>query len=400
MDAAVARWRELTSDPGAQFDAEITIDVTALAPLVTWGTRPDMVRAGHRPRARSRRPRRSEGDARRDGTRARLHGADAGHADRDRADRSRLHRLVHQRAASRICAPPRGVARRPSRSTAACARWSCRARSRSRPTPSAKASIAIFADAGFEWREPGCSMCLGMNDDVLRRGERCASTSNRNFEGRQGRGGRTHLVSPAMAAAAAIEGRFTDVRRWDTADGRSREPFRAHRGRVRAARAATTSTPIRSSRSSSSSASSDRASARSCFTTGANGGDRPSFVLNQPTVCRRVASWSPAPNFGCGSSREHAAWALLDAGFRVVIAPSFADIFRNNAIGNGMLPVALPEAAVEDDSRPRANADRRYALEVDLERCEVRDAFGLQRALHDRRAPRGSACSKARTKST
>ncbi|HWI19813.1 MAG TPA: aconitase family protein, partial [Vicinamibacterales bacterium] len=73
----------------------------------------------------------------------------------------------------------------------------------------------IFSEAGFEWREPGCSMCLGMNDDTLGEGERCASTSNRNFEGRQGRGGRTHLVSPAMAAAAAIEGRFTDVRQWE-----------------------------------------------------------------------------------------------------------------------------------------------------------------------------------------
>jgi 3-isopropylmalate/(R)-2-methylmalate dehydratase large subunit len=73
----------------------------------------------------------------------------------------------------------------------------------------------VFADAGFEWREPGCSMCLGMNDDVLGEGERCASTSNRNFEGRQGKGGRTHLVSPAMAAAAAIQGHFTDVREWE-----------------------------------------------------------------------------------------------------------------------------------------------------------------------------------------
>jgi 3-isopropylmalate/(R)-2-methylmalate dehydratase large subunit len=72
----------------------------------------------------------------------------------------------------------------------------------------------IFLDAGFEWRESGCSMCLGMNPDILQPGERCASTSNRNFEGRQGRGGRTHLVSPAMAAAAAIKGKFTDVREW------------------------------------------------------------------------------------------------------------------------------------------------------------------------------------------
>src|SRR5690606_13163411 len=73
----------------------------------------------------------------------------------------------------------------------------------------------IFREAGFEWREAGCSMCLGINDDVLAPGERCASTSNRNFEGRQGRGGRTHLVSPAMAAAAAGAGHFVDVREWD-----------------------------------------------------------------------------------------------------------------------------------------------------------------------------------------
>ncbi len=73
----------------------------------------------------------------------------------------------------------------------------------------------VFREAGFEWREPGCSMCLGMNPDILEPGERCASTSNRNFEGRQGRGGRTHLVSPAMAAAAAIAGHFTDVRNWE-----------------------------------------------------------------------------------------------------------------------------------------------------------------------------------------
>jgi 3-isopropylmalate/(R)-2-methylmalate dehydratase large subunit len=76
----------------------------------------------------------------------------------------------------------------------------------------------IFQDAGFEWRESGCSMCLGMNPDILQPGERCASTSNRNFEGRQGRGGRTHLVSPMMAAAAAIAGHFTDIRNWKFQD--------------------------------------------------------------------------------------------------------------------------------------------------------------------------------------
>jgi 3-isopropylmalate/(R)-2-methylmalate dehydratase large subunit len=74
----------------------------------------------------------------------------------------------------------------------------------------------VFTDAGFEWREAGCSMCLGMNPDILQPGERCASTSNRNFEGRQGKGGRTHLVSPQMAAAAAIAGHFVDIRDWKT----------------------------------------------------------------------------------------------------------------------------------------------------------------------------------------
>lgn len=102
----------------------------------------------------------------------------------------------------------------------------------------------------------------------------------------------------------------------------------------------------------------------------------PAFVLNQPKY-KGASVLASGVNFGCGSSREHAAWALLDAGFIVVIAPSFADIFRNNAIGNGMLPVALPEAAVEA-ILTRAEQEPTYEVEVDLERCEVRDRFGLQ----------------------
>lgn len=102
----------------------------------------------------------------------------------------------------------------------------------------------------------------------------------------------------------------------------------------------------------------------------------PSFVLNQPKYAN-ASVLVAGVNFGCGSSREHAAWALLDAGFRIVIAPSFADIFSNNAIGNGMLPVSLPEVAVETImSRAEQQAD--YAIEVDLEHGEVRDAFGLK----------------------
>lgn len=101
----------------------------------------------------------------------------------------------------------------------------------------------------------------------------------------------------------------------------------------------------------------------------------PSFVLKQPKY-QGASVLVAGVNFGCGSSREHAAWALLDAGFRVVIAPSFADIFRNNAIGNGMLPVALPEAAVEL-ILSRAEQEEGYAIEVDVENCQVRDKFCL-----------------------
>ena len=101
----------------------------------------------------------------------------------------------------------------------------------------------------------------------------------------------------------------------------------------------------------------------------------PTFVLNDPAYAG-ASILTAGVNFGCGSSREHAAWALMDAGFRVVIAPSFADIFRNNAIGNGMLPVALPEAAVELILN-RAEREKDYTVEVDLERRQVRDRFGL-----------------------
>ena len=105
----------------------------------------------------------------------------------------------------------------------------------------------------------------------------------------------------------------------------------------------------------------------------------PAFVLNQPRY-HGASVLAAGVNFGCGSSREHAAWALLDAGFRVVIAPSFADIFHNNAVGNGVLPVALPEAAVAVIA-DRAEREDNYSIDVDLQRCEVRDRFGLNESF-------------------
>ncbi|MGE0814498.1 MAG: 3-isopropylmalate dehydratase large subunit [Vicinamibacterales bacterium] len=209
-DAAARRWRGLTSDEGARFDREVEIDAAAVAPLVTWGTRPDMVvpisGTVPDPSALTGASRTSHEQALAymdltPGTRV-----DDIPVDRVFIGSCTNARLEDLREAARVA---RGHHVSPA----------VRALVVPGSQPVKRAAEAeglheTFVAAGFEWREPGCSMCLGMNDDVLEPGQRCASTSNRNFEGRQGRGGRTHLVSPAMAAAAAIRGRFTDVRDW------------------------------------------------------------------------------------------------------------------------------------------------------------------------------------------
>jgi 3-isopropylmalate/(R)-2-methylmalate dehydratase large subunit len=210
-ERAVAHWRTLRSNPEAKFDRALTLDAATIAPQVTWGTSPEMVTTieGRVPDPdKEKDPQRREGieraliymgltpntaisDIRIDKvfigscTNSRIEDLRAAAAvvkGRRKADNVMLAMVVPGSGPVKAQAEREGLDR-------------------------------IFTAAGFEWREPGCSMCLAMNDDRLEPGERCASTSNRNFEGRQGTGGRTHLVSPAMAAAAGIAGHFVDVRR-------------------------------------------------------------------------------------------------------------------------------------------------------------------------------------------
>ena len=212
LEQAIERWRELRTEEGASFDREIVIDAAAISPQVTWGTNPGMVRS-----VTDRVPSPEEFDtpADREATERALAYMAPAARNADRADRASTacSSAPAPTRGSAICAPPREVVagrkvrrerQRDGRSRLPAGQGAGRGRGPGR----------VFREAGFDWRVAGCSMCLGMNPDILAPGERCASTSNRNFEGRQGRGGRTHLVSPQMAAAAAIEGRFVDIRDW------------------------------------------------------------------------------------------------------------------------------------------------------------------------------------------
>jgi 3-isopropylmalate/(R)-2-methylmalate dehydratase large subunit len=208
-DAAVEEWRQLSTDPDARFDRTVEIDAAVVAPFVTWGTTPaqSIPVTGRVPH-----PADAPDDATAEQWRRALEyqGLDGGVAITDvTIDRVFLGSCTNGRISDLRAAA--GVIR--GRSVAPGVRAMVVPGSGLvKEAAEAEGIDRLFVEAGFEWREPGCSMCVGMNPDVLGPGERCASTSNRNFEGRQGHGGRTHLVSPEMAAAAAISGRFVDVR--------------------------------------------------------------------------------------------------------------------------------------------------------------------------------------------
>jgi 3-isopropylmalate/(R)-2-methylmalate dehydratase large subunit len=217
FEEVVDYWKTLTSDPGAKYDASITLNAEALAPMVTWGTNPGMVTE-----VTSRVP-----------DPAAFHDP----VDQKAAESALVYMGLHPGTAiedislDRVFIGSCTNARIEDLRAAAKVVWGrhvAKSLKQALVVPGSRKVKAeaekegldrIFRDAGFEWRDAGCSMCIAMNDDVLPSGERSASTSNRNFEGRQGKGGRTHLVSPIMAAAAAIEGHFVDIRKWKNVDG-------------------------------------------------------------------------------------------------------------------------------------------------------------------------------------
>ncbi len=212
FDRAVAAWKQLCSDPGAKFDTVVELKAEEIVPQVTWGTNPGMVTNvnGVVPDPSSMpMPEQREATERalaymdlKAGTPIadiKIDRVFIGSCTNARIEDLRIaaHVAKGKKVAASVQAmvvPGSGLVKKQAEE---------------------EGLDTIFKEAGFEWREPGCSMCLAMNADVLKPGERCASTSNRNFEGRQGKGGRTHLVSPAMAAAAAIAGHFVDIRTWN-----------------------------------------------------------------------------------------------------------------------------------------------------------------------------------------
>lgn len=382
-EQAVAYWRTLPSDAGAKYDTEVTINAADIAPQVTWGTSPQDVRpitaavpdpaAEPDPSRRAAIERSLEYMGLRAGQPLSEVAVDKvfiGSCTNGRIEDLRAvaevarGRKVADSVAHALIVPGSGIVKKQAE---------------------AEGLHEVFTAAGFDWREPGCSMCLAMNEDKLAPGERCASTSNRNFEGRQGRGGRTHLVSPAMAAAAAIAGRLTDVRALGGSRGlhtRARplssaaapaaagamQPFVRMSGVLAPLPIANVDTDMII----------PKQFLKTIKRTGLgknlfdemrytpDGQEIPSFVLNQPAY-RAATILVSRENFGCGSSREHAPWALLDFGIRAVIAPSFADIFFNNCFKNGILPIVLPKVrarprpAPPARARPRARATRDVA---------------------------------------
>lgn len=419
---AVAHWNSLRSDDGAKYDTDVRIDAKDVAPTISWGTSPQDVVSitGVVPSPSDF----ADSDKKAACERALEYmGLTAGTPMQDiELDKVFIgsctnSRIEDLRAASRIV-DGKKIASNLKRAMIV-------------PGSGLVKKMAekegldkIFIDAGFEWREAGCSMCLGMNPDILSPQERCASTSNRNFEGRQGAGGRTHLMSPVMAAAAALVGKLADVRK--IANGEHVSPSKASpkvdledpyvdsdnlvsdqalddlldepEDSNKTGAPAPPGSMVKFSQLKGIVAPMERANVdtdaiipkqflktikRSGLGSAlfhpwrydaTSGQENPDFVLNKEPYRHAKILVVTGRNFGCGSSREHAPWALLDFGITCVIAPSYADIFYNNTFKNGMLPLILDDQAALKAIAAEAHAGRE--IEVDLPAQEIKDAQG------------------------
>ncbi|KAI9574951.1 aconitase family-domain-containing protein [Boletus coccyginus] len=420
-ERAVAYWRTLKSDDDAKFDIELKVNAADIPPTVTWGTSPqDVVPiTGSIPD-----PATMTDPAKRASAERAL--AYMGLQPNTRVENIALDkvfigsctnsRIEDLRSAARVVLAAGPAAKVSPNVQAMVVPGSGLVKQHAE----AEGLDAIFKRAGFDWREAGCSMCLGMNPDQLAPGERCASTSNRNFEGRQGAGGRTHLVSPAMAAAAAISGKLTDVRKLlgsrtetEALLVKQSSPYEFLTDPVLPPpepqplthASGTTSVELPSSSGSGvqkfvvlkgvaaplhmANVDTDMIIPKQFLKTLKRTGlsnalffalrfdpkteEKTNFILNRAPYDQAKILVVSAPNFGCGSSREHAAWCLNDFGIRCIIAPSFGEIFRNNVMQNGMLPLPLSQAECKDLA---VDAEAGVELEVDLEKQEVRRGNG------------------------
>lgn len=387
FDAAVTYWENLRSDEGAFYDKEVVVKGADIMPTVTWGTSPQDALAinGVVPN-----PADFSDPNRASSVRRSLEymGLEPGTLlDGLKVDKVFIGsctnaRIEDIREAAKV-AKGRKVAANIKTAMVVPGSGLVKAQAEM------EGLDVILKEAGFDWREPGCSMCLAMNPDKLEPQERCASTSNRNFEGRQGSGGRTHLVSPAMAAAAAVTGCLTDVRKLPSLASIGPSPTEDMLAALIAAMAPKPSVRPVARIAAALGGSAEKGSAcdpskqfikikgiaakldiqnidtdmiipkqflktikrsglgaaafndmRYFEKEGEEKVENPDFVLNQG-VFRKAAIMVTGDNFGCGSSREHAPWALGDFGIKVIISTAFADIFYNNCFKNGMLPIVI-----------------------------------------------------------
>ncbi|KAH8750542.1 putative 3-isopropylmalate dehydratase [Diaporthe sp. PMI_573] len=421
---AVAYWKSLQSDPGAKYDIDVFIDAKDIVPTVTWGTSPEDVVpiTGNVPDPES-----FSSESKKQAARRMLEymGLTAG---------SPMEDVVVDKVFIGSCTNSRIEDLRAAASVVKGKKIASNIK-RAMIVPGSgivkdqaeeEGLDKIFTEAGFEWREAGCSMCLGMNPDILSPKERCASTSNRNFEGRQGAQGRTHLMSPVMAAAAAIVGKLADVRKLTEYQSSPHiEAFKAAPEPPRtdenlsgdesdkdhiadipkddngphtntSAGGSSTGLP-KFTNLKGIAAPLERSNVdtdaiipkqflKTIKRTGLgtalfyelrfhpDGKENADFVLNKEPYRNAKILVVTGPNFGCGSSREHAPWALNDFGIRCVIAPSFADIFFNNTFKNGMLPIPIKDQGHLDAIAAEARAGRE--IEVDLPNQTIKDAAG------------------------